>query len=54
MADRYIDPKTKQPPPRIESYPDPLLYRPGIVLVVIGLGLQIVDIIVTQYFKYPL
>jgi hypothetical protein len=35
---RYIDPKTKQPPPHIESFPNPLLYRPGIYAVIAGLG----------------
>jgi hypothetical protein len=53
-ADRYVDPKTKQPPQHIESYPNPALYRPGIILVMFGLGLQIVDIVATQYLKYPL
>jgi hypothetical protein len=53
MADRYVDPKTKKPPPHIESYPNPLLYKPGIILVMIGLGLQIVDIFVTQILNYP-
>jgi hypothetical protein len=38
MGSRYIDPKTKQPPPHIESFPNPLLYRPGIYAVIAGLG----------------
>ena len=38
MGPGYIDPKTKQPPPHIESFPNPLLYRPGIYAVIAGLG----------------
>jgi hypothetical protein len=52
-SDHYVNPKTNQPPPEIEGQPDPLIYRPGIVMVMIGLGLQIADIIVTQVFKFP-
>ena len=47
-----VDPKTDKPPPHIESSPNPLTYRPGIYCIVTGLSLQIVDIIVTQYFGY--
>ena len=50
-SDRYVDPKTKEAPPHIESYPNPLLYRPGIYLVIAGLSLQIVDIVITEIFK---
>ncbi len=52
-ADHYVNPKTNQPPPEIEGQPDPLIYRPGIIMVMIGLGLQIVDIVLTQYLNYP-
>jgi hypothetical protein len=54
VSDVYVDPKTKQPPPHIESYPNPRLYRPGIYLVIIGLGLQIADIIANDYLKYEI
>ena len=27
-ADMYVDPQTPQPPPHIESYPNPLWYIP--------------------------
>jgi hypothetical protein len=41
MGPRYIDPKTKQPPPHIESFPNPLLYRPGIYAVIAGLACRV-------------
>ena len=41
MGPRYIDPKTKQPPPHIESFPNPLLYRPGIYAVIAALACRV-------------
>jgi hypothetical protein len=51
MGGEYVDPKTEKPPPHIESSPIPLIYRPGIYLVIAGLALQIADVIVSEYFK---
>jgi hypothetical protein len=54
MADRYVDPKTKQPPPHIESFPNPLMYRPGIYAVMVGLGLQGLDIFINDVLNFEL
>jgi hypothetical protein len=53
-SDQHVDPNTGQPPREIEGPPNPLLYRPGSILIMTGLGLQIADIVVTQHLKYPL
>jgi hypothetical protein len=53
VSDRYVDPRTGEPLPRIEGPPDPRMYRPGIYIVVGGLATQIVDILATQVFKLP-
>ena len=45
-SSQYVDKKTGKPPEYIESAPKPRMYRPGIVLVIIGLGIQIVQIVV--------
>jgi hypothetical protein len=50
IGPEYKDLKTGKPPPHIESYPNPLLYRPGIIVVMIGLGLQILDIVIPKIF----
>ena len=51
VGPEYVDPKTDKPPPHIESSPNPLMYRPGIWLVVSGLASQIADLIVTEHLK---
>jgi hypothetical protein len=51
MGGEYVDPKIEKPTTHIESSPIPLIYRPGIYLVIAGLAAQVVDIIVTQRFK---
>jgi hypothetical protein len=48
VSDRYADPRTGEPPPHIESSPNPLIYRPGIYSIMIGLGFQVADILFTQ------
>ena len=48
VSDRYVDPKTKKPPPKIEGPPDPRKYRPGLILIIAGLISQGFDIFVTQ------
>jgi hypothetical protein len=50
-SDQHVDPTTGQPPPEIEGPPNPLIYRPGIYLVIAGLVLQIADVIISEYFK---
>lgn len=45
-SDFYADPKTGRQPPTIEGAPNPLLYRPGIWLVIAGLALQILDVVI--------
>lgn len=51
VSDVYVDPKTKKPPPHIESSPNPLIYRPGIYFVIAGLSSQIADIIIPKLFN---
>jgi hypothetical protein len=54
VADIYVDPNTCDPPHHIEGAPNPTYYRPGIYMVVVGLVIQIADILITQRFKLPL
>ena len=54
IGPEYVDPKTGKPPPHIESFPNPLRYRPGIILVMIGLGLQIADIAIPELFNFEI
>ena len=51
IGPEYVDPKTGKPQPHIESFPNPLRYRPGIIVVMIGLGLQIADIAIPKLFN---
>lgn len=44
IGDIHVDPKTDKPPPLMESFPNPLLYKPGLGFVIAGLGLQVIDI----------
>lgn len=48
-SDEYVDPKTDAPPPHIESSPRPWLYRPGIILILIGLVLQMFALVIGHY-----
>ncbi len=51
ISDRHVDPKTGKAPPEIEGPPNPLIYRPGLYAVMVGLGLQIVDIYLNDVLK---
>lgn len=52
-SDIYVEKSTGKPPKHIEGAPNPLIYRPGIGLVIAGLALQIGDLL-AQYFGYQL
>jgi hypothetical protein len=54
VSDIYVDPKTCKPPHHIEGAPNPMYYRPGIYMVVVGLVIQIADILINQRFNLPL
>jgi hypothetical protein len=51
VSDRYVDPKTGKPPPKIEGPPDPRLYRPGLYLVISGLISQGIDVFLNQILR---
>jgi hypothetical protein len=54
VADIYVDPNTNEPPHHIEGSPNPSYYRPGIYMIVVGLVIQIADILMNQRFNLPL
>ena len=47
----HVDPKTGEPLEEIEGPPNPLIYRPGIYMVIAGLSLQIADIVIPKLFN---
>lgn len=45
-SDEYVDPKTGKPPKYTQSAPNPLIFKPGIFLVMFGLFLQILQLLI--------